>query len=671
MRQLLREVRNRARKVKNDLAWAFRSKRVAAAMERPAPLPSREALSGTTVFFVPYAGVTPLLAEACVVGRTLADRGHRVIYARCFRLFARCPVMDMHGVPYDATDEQKLPSCLRCADNSLSMLGEYGLSACDLRSLVTPEMTERLNRALADLPSDLFEFKFEDQPFGALSALDLILGRKISDLDAIDAADRQAWLQYLRSSMLSYLLVDRLCGEFGVARIVHVADYSMLLGARMAARKHGVPCYSMQFPGHLNVDLSRYLILPNVYKPTAYQLLAEWPACRHLTLEPVRVREVADDLLVRLRGMGSHIYSPGKTVEQLDVRSRLGLSTSRRLVVAYTSSLDEMLASRMSMRATGISIPDRPQPFHDQIDWLKALTHYVADSDDLQLVVRVHPREGANKRESVVSQHLAKLEREFSRPIANCRFVWPKDPVSSYDLGEAADLVLTSWSTIGLEMARMGAPVLVAFNGAISAIAEDDFLEWAPTPAAYFEKLHSLLDRPVTLAQIARAFRWYSLSVLAPTLQFSDVVPSSSFAGLPPFKTPREAATLEKILIDGQDICAINIERLRAAQSVDSGERETDELTRQLRRIIHFLMTGQEPANDLPLNVRISMGETNDPDVASIAASNGSRLIELAEGYVTYRDAGRNWQRYSPMVARLATLCGRQLPQPLAASAPR
>src|SRR5258707_9153164 len=27
------------------------------------------------------------------------------------------------------------------------------------------------------------------------------------------------------------------------------------------------------------------------------------------------------------------------------------------------------------------------------------------------------------------------------------RSVWPADPVSSYDLGEAADLVLTSWST--------------------------------------------------------------------------------------------------------------------------------------------------------------------------------------------------------------------------------
>ena len=80
--------------------------------------------------------------------------------------------------------------------------------------------------------------------------------------------------------------------------------------------------------------------------------------------------------------------------------------------------------------------------------------------------MRIHPREGVNKRESVASQHLTRLREAFGKPYANCRFIWPADPVSSYDLGEAADVVLTSWSTIGLEMPATGAPVLVAFNGA-------------------------------------------------------------------------------------------------------------------------------------------------------------------------------------------------------------
>jgi hypothetical protein len=656
MRRFLRAVRDQARRARQDVGWALRRRTVAREIEGvPAP-PTQDELAGATLFFVPYAGVTPMLAQAAIVGRTLAERSHRVVFARCYRLFERCPVMDMHKLPYEATAEQKLESCLHCADNSLTMLGEYGLPTIDLRSLVTPSMRQRIQQALAQAPSDLGSFEFEGIAFGKLSLMDVVLGRKISDFAEMTDSDRDGWRDYLRSCLLSYLLVDRCCAELGITRVVHVNDYSLLMGARAAARKHGVPCYCLAFPGHRNVDLSRYLMLSNVYKPVAYQLLSHWPACRDLALEPAVIREVADDLLVRLRGAGSFIYSPGKTLEQTDVRTRLGLSTERRLIVAYTSSLDEMLASQMVMNATDTAIPDRPQPFRDQIDWLTQLVRYVGESDDLQLVVRVHPREGANKRESVVSQHLAKLKRAFSAPSPNCRFVWPQDPVSSYDLGEAADLVLTSWSTIGLEMARLGAPVLVAFNGAISAIPQDDFLEWGPTPPAYFEKLRELLERPVIFAQVARAYRWYALSVFGATLDVSDVVPAGNFAGLPKFKTPREATTLEQILIHERDVCDLNIERLRASQTPQSNERETSELARQLRRVVHFLMTGEDPPRDAALLVLVGTPDANGGDEPAENGSASRKLI-LDSDRVVYHDGGRTFRRRSPMVARLAALC--------------
>jgi hypothetical protein len=248
------------------------------------------------------------------------------------------------------------------------------------------------------------------------------------------------------------------------------------------------------------------------------------------------------------------------------------------------------------------------------------------------------------------------LKRAFSEPFPNCRFVWPQDPVSSYDLGEAADLALTSWSTIGLELARLGVPVLVAFNGAIAAIAEDDFLEWAPTPAAYLEKLRELLERPVTIGQIARAFRWYALSIFGATLDFSDVVPASNFAGLPKYKMPREAAALEQILIQGKDVCDVNVERLRAAQTPHIGERETTELLRQLRRIIHFLMTGEDPSHDAPLSLCGTLHENSGVESESCAESDG-RVLILDSDHVIYHDAGRIYRRYSPMVARLGPLC--------------
>lgn len=652
LRRIARTVRDRARKTKNDVAWQFRKRQVARAMEPVANRAPGEMFRGTTLFFVPYAGVTPMFAQACVVARTLKERGHSVVFARCFRLFERCPVMDMHRVPYEADADEKLESCLHCGDNSLSMLAAYGLEAVDLRPLATPEMTARIEAALAQAPRDLLQFEFEGLRFGALSVMDLVLALKVSDFSELLESDRRVWLQYLRSCLLSYLIVDRVCSEFGVARVVHCNDYSLLLGARTAARKHGVACYGLAFPGHRNVDLRRYMILPNVWRASGFKLLGAWPECRDLALDPPRVREVTEDLFVRLRGVGSHLYSPGKTVQETDVRQRFGLAPGRRLIVAYTSSLDELIASRMGTEALGIDVPDRSQPFKDQIEWLEALVDYVEQSDDLSLIVRIHPREGVNKRESAVSQHLSRLRSAFGGSYAHCRFVWPADPVSSYDLGEAADLVLTSWSTIGLEMARLGAPVLVAFNGAGAPIPRDDFYEWAPTPAEYFDKLRALLDRPVSTEQIARAFRWYNLLTLGTTLDLTDVVPRSDFAGLPAYRTPHEAAAIEQIVIGGKDICDLNIERLRAAQSAQSEQRELDELSRQMRRLVHFLMTGEDSKADAPLTV-------------GFVASGLGRAIEIDGHVVSYRDGDRICRRSSPMAARLALLCDCDAREPL------
>jgi hypothetical protein len=143
---------------------------------------------------------------------------------------------------------------------------------------------------------------------------------------------------------------------------------------------------------------------------------------------------------------------------------------------------------------------------------------------------------------------------------------------------------------------------------------------------------------------------------LGGTVDFSDVVPASNFAGLPIYKTPREAATLERILIQGIDICAINIDRLHAAQTRQSGERESNELARQLRRIIHFLMTGEDPSHDKPLALWGVLHEGTGGEAGSDVEFDGRALV-LDLDQVVYHDAGRTYRRHSPMVTRLALLC--------------
>jgi hypothetical protein len=175
---------------------------------------------------------------------------------------------------------------------------------------------------------------------------------------------------------------------------------------------------------------------------------------------------------------------------------------------------------------------------------------------------------------------------------------------------------------------------------------EEDFLESSRTADGYFAKMRELIARPAALDRIARAFRWYSLFVLGGTIDVTDVIPHGSFMGLPEYKRPMEAAAIVDTVLGRRQIWDIAVERLHAAQRPDSHKNELEELRRQLRRIVHFLMTGDQRAADLPLVI----GETAEP-------SSRARVVWVSGTTVRYSDGNGACTRTSPMVARLVPLC--------------
>ncbi len=161
---------------------------------------------------------------------------------------------------------------------------------------------------------------------------------------------------------------------------------------------------------------------------------------------------------------------------------------------------------------------------------------------------------------------------------------------------------------IGLESARMGVPALVAFNGSWAAMPVDDFLEWGQTRDEYFAKLRSRLQEPLTLDRLSRAYRWYNLYHLGATVDMSDIVPSSEFNTLPDYRTPSQAEAIESIFLRGGDATELTMQRLQREQTPGSAEAESTEIQRQMRRLIHFLFTGEDSTDDVPLS--ISMGSS-------------------------------------------------------------
>jgi hypothetical protein len=91
-------------------------------------------------------------------------------------------------------------------------------------------------------------------------------------------------------------------------------------------------------------------------------------------------------------------------------------------------------------------------------EWISRTVQYFAGCPDVQLVVRVHPGEVLTHGPSmmnVVHQVLPRLPEHI-------HLIGPKEKINTYDLIDVADLGLVYTTTVGLEMAMNGLPVIVA-----------------------------------------------------------------------------------------------------------------------------------------------------------------------------------------------------------------
>ena len=121
--------------------------------------------------------------------------------------------------------------------------------------------------------------------------------------------------------------------------------------------------------------------------------------------------------------------------------------------------LDERPVVLLAANVIGDSLTLGRQVFTESMtEWLQRSVQYFAGRPEVQLVVRIHPGERYTKGPSVadvVKQALPELPEHIHLVAAS-------DPINTYDLVEIADLGLVYTTTVGMEMAMSGVPVIVA-----------------------------------------------------------------------------------------------------------------------------------------------------------------------------------------------------------------
>lgn len=157
-------------------------------------------------------------------------------------------------------------------------------------------------------------------------------------------------------------------------------------------------------------------------------------------------------------------------------REKLGLD-ERPLVLLATNVLGDSLTLGRQVFSKSMA------------EWITRTVQYFIGRPDIQLVIRIHPGEVLTHGQSMADV----VQEVLPRLPENIRLIQAKDEVNTYDLIDVADLGLVYTTTVGLEMAMNGVPVVVAGK---THYRDRGFTFDPESWVTYFKLLGQILEKP-------------------------------------------------------------------------------------------------------------------------------------------------------------------------------
>lgn len=119
-------------------------------------------------------------------------------------------------------------------------------------------------------------------------------------------------------------------------------------------------------------------------------------------------------------------------------------------------------------------------------EWIKRTINLLYERKDIQLVIRIHPGEILTRGTSMVEL----IRAAFPELPDHIKLIGPDEKVNTYDLIEIADVGLVYTTTVGLEMAMAGIPVIVS---GITHYRNRGFTHDPNTWEEYVEEIEAIL----------------------------------------------------------------------------------------------------------------------------------------------------------------------------------
>lgn len=445
----------------------------------------------------------------------LAAQGLRSTMVRCRgMLLPLCPAAQGAGINAETPEIAKKALCTQCNAKAQLIDSKMGLRHIEVDDFVEAGDASRIDALLAQAnalrpelskASDFEQLCINGIPVGRTALYDLILRHKKNDFDFSDAAWGE-YLIFLRLAAQVTLLSERMLKAEQPDRVsVYNSLYVPHRAFCLEARRTGIAQYFM----HAGTNLARQHGTLMIGRDFTWKYLTDLKhRYEHYKDTPLSAEAVADvtgHFLCLLSASNIFVYSAARSLDYFDVRTHFGIKPDQKFIVASTSSYDE----RFAVESVKASTPSQELLFPRILDWVAHLVELAKQRPDWFLLIRVHPREFPNRRDTVKSEHAERMRELLSHLPDNVKVNWPDDNLSVYDLAQEADVFLNAWSSVGKEMALLGLPVviyspeIVLYPTALNKVAT--------TKDEYVRAIEAALTEGWSFAQSQKAHRWFAL----------------------------------------------------------------------------------------------------------------------------------------------------------------
>jgi hypothetical protein len=199
-------------------------------------------------------------------------------------------------------------------------------------------------------------------------------------------------------------------------------------------------------------------------------------------------------------------YSSRK--QNFDIRKYFKIDGSSKIILAALSSSDEIFSAAIIDALPKNRLQSKV--FISQETWILELVRWVKDHTDITLIIRMHPRDYSNKRETIKSSQSLNWENILRELPHNVRIDKPDMGISIFNYYNGIQLLTTGWSSTATEALFRNVPV-VTYDNDLAPFPES-IVVTGSTRSIYFRNIESVLNGELAYDYKKLVEKWLSFN---------------------------------------------------------------------------------------------------------------------------------------------------------------